>query len=134
RLRSEDPVMREGAVIGPWRRGTRSIAFAGPRRHRRGSTILLVISILSLLVLLAVTMTFASRMELSSAHNYSVGVQNRIASLTAVDAIARRLSESIPPGPLSPLDLTLSDDLQGLRPGDASDSTLQRLRDLPPNE
>ncbi|MDK2971239.1 MAG: Lamin Tail Domain [Candidatus Sumerlaeota bacterium] len=113
---------------------TRSIAFAGPLRARRGSTILLVVTILSLLVLLAVTMTFASRMELSSAHNYSVGVQNRVASLTAVDAIARQLQESVPSGPLSPLDLTLSGDLQSLRPGEASASTLARLGDLPPNE
>lgn len=107
------------------------------RRARRGSTILLVVTILSLLVLLAITMTFASRMELSASHNYAVGVQNRVASMTAVDAIATRLHQSLPPGPMSPLDLTLSRDLTALRPLAGADSGIRAsnsLQGLPPNE
>ncbi len=76
------------------------------RRGERGSTILLVITILSLLVLLALTMTFTSRLELSASRNYSVGVQNRMAALTGVGSVAFVLNEEIPAGPLGPTDLT----------------------------
>ncbi|MCB2154789.1 lamin tail domain-containing protein [bacterium] len=88
-----------------------------PGRTDRGSTILLVIAILSLLVLMAITLSFTSRLEIASADNFASGVQNRIASLTGVDSTSLLLANDLPEGPSSRLDLSLDKEFLKLRPG-----------------
>ncbi len=92
------------------------------RRNRRGSTILLVISILSLLVLLAVGLAFTSRIEQSTAANFGDGVQNRIAAQTGVQAVSSQLLATIPPGATGLLDLSLDPQFLSLRHGTSLDS------------
>lgn len=101
---------------------------------RRGSTILLVITILSLLALLAITMTYTSRLEISASDNFATGVQNRVAAITGVEAMGTQLFLTLPPGPTSPLDFTLNRDFLRLRPGsEANVNAVSRLFELSPN-
>lgn len=100
----------------PLRAGAcRGLERLGPRARQRGSTVLLVITILSLLVLLAITLTFTSRMELSASKNFGIGVQNRVASRTAVEAIAIDLQTTLPAGALGPLDLAFNPEFSAHR-------------------
>lgn len=79
------------------------------RRLRRGSTILLVIAILSMLALLAILLTFTSRVEMSSASNAAFGAQNRIAARTGTVPVSFALLSSLPAGPTSSLNLALNE-------------------------
>lgn len=51
---------------------------------RRGSTFIIVIGILSVLVLIVAALSFSTRMELLSAANYADGVQSRMAAATGL--------------------------------------------------
>lgn len=107
-----------------WARGT---GRRGLGARRRGSAILLVIAILSLLVLLAITLSFTSRLEIASADNFARGVQNRNATLTLVEPVGFSLARSLPPGPTSPLDFTLDREFLRRRPGAVGDSAAVRI-------
>lgn len=80
-------------------------------RRRKASTILLVLSILSLLILLSIMMTFTSRLEQAAAGNFARGMQDRSASLTGLPALLPVFPLVIPPGPTSPLDLAMNQDM-----------------------
>ncbi len=95
--------------------------FSSHRNHR-GSTILLVISILSLLVLLAVGLAFTSRIEQSTASNFGDGVQNRMAAQTGVQAVSSQLLYSLPAGATGLLDLSLEPQFLSLREGTSLNS------------
>jgi len=67
------------------------------RRGRRGSTFIVVLAILSLLVLVATALSLTSRLEVIGAANYAEGVQSRMAAKTGLSiAAARAVLE--PPG------------------------------------
>ena len=78
------------------------------RRQRRGSTILLVLGLLSVLILLSATLAFTTRVEVTSARNFARNVQNRTATITGVSASSTALAKSLPKGPLGPAHLTAS--------------------------
>lgn len=94
-------------------RPTRQGRIGGPAN--RGSAILLVIAILSILVLLAITLSFTSRLEVASAENFANGVQNRVATETGVEEVAFALAYQLPSGPTGKLDLALSSEHRGQR-------------------
>lgn len=58
------------------------------RRADRGSTFLIVLSVLTLLVLLAATFTYTSRLEVRAAGNFAQAVQARFAALGGLPAAA----------------------------------------------
>lgn len=82
--------------------------FSSRRNSRRGSTILLVIAILSMLVLLAILLTFTSRIEMSSSNNAAFGTQNRVASRTGAAPVSLTLLSNLAPGPVSTIDLSFN--------------------------
>ena len=53
-------------------------------RSRQGSTFIIVIGILSVLVLIATALSFSTRMDIISSHNYAEGVQSRFAALSGI--------------------------------------------------
>ncbi len=77
------------------------------RRGDRGSTLLIVLALLSVLVLLATTLTFTSRLEVLSAHHFGEGVQRRTAVLTGVDDGGLALVQALPSDAVGPLDMAL---------------------------
>jgi hypothetical protein len=64
--------------------------------RRRGSTILIVLGLLSILILLATTLAFTSRIEVASSRNFARSVQNRSAAVTGVQEAAFRLVQTLP--------------------------------------
>lgn len=58
------------------------------RRDDQGSTFLIVLSVLTLLVLLAATFTYTSRLDVRAADNFSDAVQSRFAALSGLPAAA----------------------------------------------
>jgi DNA uptake protein ComE-like DNA-binding protein len=58
------------------------------RPSRRGSAILIVLALLSVLVLLAMTLAFTSRLEVTSSKNFERAVQNRTAAITGVERVS----------------------------------------------
>lgn len=77
------------------------------RSPRRGSTLIIVLGVLSLLVLLAVALSFTSKLETISAKNFQDYIQARTASTTGVARAARSLHSSLPVGATGALDLSL---------------------------
>lgn len=65
----------------------------GERSSRRGSTFLIVLAILTLLVLMAATFTYTSRLEIRAAGNYASAVQARYAALSGLPAAATAVLE-----------------------------------------
>lgn len=61
---------------------------------RRGSTFILVLAILSLLVLITSTLAIMSRVEINSASNYSTGVQSRLSAFTGISIAAKMFKSS----------------------------------------
>lgn len=80
------------------------------RTSRRGSTLIIVLGVLSLLVLLAVTLSFTSKLETISSKNFQDYIQARTASTTGVARAARSLHSSLPVGATGVLDLSLDPD------------------------
>jgi type II secretory pathway component PulK len=64
-------------------------------RSDRGSTFIIVIAILSLLVLIATTLSFTSRLEIVSASNFSEGVQSRVGAVTGVARAAELFAQEV---------------------------------------
>jgi len=54
------------------------------RRSRRGSTFILVLAILSILILIAASLSYTARLEELSARNFADGIQARMAAVTGV--------------------------------------------------
>lgn len=55
-----------------------------PSFPQRGSTLILVLAVLSILVLLAATLSYTARLEEISSHNFADGIQSRMAAATGV--------------------------------------------------
>ncbi len=64
-------------------------------RPNRGSTFILVIAILSLLVLIATTLSFTSRLEIIAASNFSEGIQSRMGAATGVARAAALFNQDV---------------------------------------
>lgn len=62
----------------------------GPARNRRGSTFIVVLALLSLLVLIATAMSLTSRLEVISAANYADGIQARMAARVGLGVASTR--------------------------------------------
>ncbi|MCC6546319.1 lamin tail domain-containing protein [Candidatus Sumerlaeota bacterium] len=73
---------------------------------RRGSTLLIVIALLSLLVLLAATIAYTSKLEVLTTRNFGKAVQNQTATLTGVPFAALATKANLPPGAVGVLDFT----------------------------
>lgn len=93
------------------------------RRQRRGSTLLIVLALLSVLVLLATTLAFTSRLEAISSKNYARAIQNRTAALTGVEAAAFAASLKLPTGAIGAQDLAQVGSMTGK--SDAAPSPLR---------
>ncbi|CAN5371613.1 hypothetical protein BH09SUM1_BH09SUM1_02010 [soil metagenome] len=63
---------------------------------RRGSTILVVLALLSVLILLAATLAFTSRIDVISAKNFGRSVQNGTAALTGVQRASMKTFTTLP--------------------------------------
>lgn len=89
--------------------GARTTApFGGYPRHRtgeRGSTILIVLALLSVLTLLAITLLYTSRLEEASSRNFAEGIQRNEAALTAAQEAAALAFGNLPRAAVS--DFTL---------------------------
>jgi len=85
----------------------RHVASFTRRASRRGSTLIIVLGVLSLLVLLAVALSFTSKLETISSKNFQDYIQARTASTTGVARAARSLHSSLPVGATGVLDLSL---------------------------
>lgn len=70
-------------------------------REQRGSTLLIVLALLSVLVLLAATLSFTSRIEVISSQNFADSVQRRTLPLPGIMAAAKDLRAGLPEGPVS---------------------------------
>ncbi len=70
-------------------------------RRRRGSTLLIVIALLSVLILLAATLMYTSRLEVISSRNFSQSIQNNGSALTGVQQAAETLKAELPYGAVS---------------------------------
>jgi hypothetical protein len=58
--------------------------FASPWTRRRGSVLILVLALLSILLILATTLSFTSRLEMAATENFARSAQGRFAALSAV--------------------------------------------------
>lgn len=61
--------------------------------RRRGSILILVLALLSILLILATTLSFTSRLEMAAAENFARGVQGRFAALGALSTAAAIFAE-----------------------------------------
>lgn len=77
------------------------------RRRHRGSVLLIVLALLSLLVLLAATLAYTSKIELISSRNFGKGIQNQTAVMTGVPFAALAANATLPEGAVGTLDLTI---------------------------
>jgi len=64
----------------------RNSIFPGSRNGTRGSTLIIVLIILSILALVAATLSFTSRLEVISSANFAEGTQARMAAATGVES------------------------------------------------
>lgn len=67
-----------------------------PRHSRSGSTLIIVLIILSLLALIAATLSFTSRLETISSANFSEGIQARMAAATGLETARSLLPARTP--------------------------------------
>jgi len=65
------------------------------KNSRRGSTFIIVVGILSVLVLIATALSFSTRMDLISSSNFADGVQQRTAAVSGVARALELLSEEL---------------------------------------
>ncbi|MBN1901580.1 general secretion pathway protein GspK [Candidatus Sumerlaeota bacterium] len=87
------------------------------RSTRKGSTLIIVLIILSILALVAATLSFTSRLETISSANFSEGLQARMAAATGIQMASLILPSNIPyTTHTQPWALQFSS-LQGLYPG-----------------
>lgn len=93
------------------------------RAARRGSAILLTIAVLSLLLLLALTISYTSRIEALSARNFSEKVADRITREAAVRRSVGDLARHWPEGPTGRLELSLDGEYLATRRASAAGRT-----------
>ncbi|HMZ51246.1 MAG TPA: type II secretion system protein GspK [Candidatus Sumerlaeota bacterium] len=74
--------------------------------RRRGSTLLIVIALLSLLVLMAATIAYTSKLEVLTTRNFGKAVQNQTSALTGVPFAAFAAKAKLPAGAVGTLDFT----------------------------
>ncbi len=75
------------------------------RQARRGSTLIIVLGVISLLILLAVTLSFTAKLDTLAARNYQDMVQSRVSATTGVARAASVLQVGMPHGAMSALEL-----------------------------
>jgi type II secretory pathway component PulK len=73
-----------------------SLLIGGAFSARRGSTLIIVLIILSILAMVAATLSFTSRLETISSANFSEGLQARMAAATGVQTATAMLPSGIP--------------------------------------
>ncbi len=78
------------------------------RARRRGSAVLIVLAILSVLVLIAATLAYTSRLEVLSAQNFGQSVQNRISVAAGAENASQQLATQLPKGAVGTADLLLT--------------------------
>lgn len=78
------------------------------RPGRRGSTILIVLALLSVLVLIATTLTFTSRLEVISSQNFSRGIESRAAAVSSIQQVAGSAAENLDGEAASKLDFAMA--------------------------
>ena len=67
-----------------------------PYRKNKGSTLIIVLVILSILALIATTLSFTSRLEVISSANFAEGIQARMSAATGVEAASILLPTTAP--------------------------------------
>ncbi len=75
------------------------------RSSRRGSTLLIVLAVLSLLVLMAVTLGYTSKLEVISSRNFEAGVQRDIAVISSLRSASLEINKSMPYQAIGEFDL-----------------------------
>lgn len=90
-------------------------------RRRRGSTLLIVLGVLSVMILFVIALTYTSKLELLTSKNYAEQVQVRTVGLTNVSGRLPLTGTMMPGGPLGPLDLAMNKDFLARRPGPLAD-------------
>lgn len=76
------------------------------RRHnQRGSTLIIVLGVISLLILLVITLSFTAKLDTLAARNYQDLVQARVSATTGVARAASVLRANMPRGATSALEL-----------------------------
>ena len=76
--------------------------------RRRGSAVLIVLAILSVLVLMAATLAYTSRLEVLSSQNFGQSIQNRMSIAAGAENAAQQLAGNLPEGAVSSADLLLT--------------------------
>jgi hypothetical protein len=75
--------------------------------RRRGSTLLIVLAVLSVMVLLVATLAYTTKLDVISSYNFGTVIQRNESAQGSIAASARYAMNEIGPGPLGPLDLYL---------------------------
>ncbi len=70
----------------------RRLCVAGGQSRRHGSTLLLVLALLAILTLMAMTLSYISKLEVQASSNAAVRVQARMAAVTGIPVTAARLT------------------------------------------
>ncbi len=70
--------------------------FSRHSNRRRGSALLIVLALLSILVLLAATLAYTSRLDVISSQNFGEGVQRTVSAVSAIDKAAQLAQERLP--------------------------------------
>ncbi|MCC5875937.1 MAG: general secretion pathway protein GspK, partial [Candidatus Sumerlaeia bacterium] len=81
---------------------------SSPSRRQRGSTILIVLALLSVLVLVATTLTFTSRLEVISSQNFADGIQGRASGVSSLQALTKQASLNLNGDAASHLDFAIA--------------------------
>lgn len=76
--------------------------------RRRGSTILIVLALLSVLVLVATTLTFTSRLEVISSQNFADGLQGRASGVSSLQALTKQAALNLDGDAASHLDFAIA--------------------------
>lgn len=72
----------------------RRLAAATPSRSRQGSVFILVVAILAVLILMTMTLSYISKVDLMASRNWANTVQSRMAAVTGVPSASFALSSS----------------------------------------
>lgn len=81
---------------------------SSPPRRQRGSTILIVLALLSVLVLVATTLTFTSRLEVISSKNFAQGIQGRASGVSSLQQVSQQAAINLDGNAASHLDFALA--------------------------
>lgn len=108
------------------------------KSSRRGSTLLIVLALLSLLVLLAATLAYTSKLDVIASRNFGENIQRNMIAVSSVEQAARRAAEQIPLGALGRPSLefdltsdTLDDDQRGTNWNGEGEHLFASVSDVP---